>query len=511
MSEAKPAGLSARALGVVHRLLLGLPPARTAYTVQRGLRVPTRDGAELVTDHYAPMDRAYGTVLIRTPYPRGLPESLLHGRMLAARGYHTLIQSVRGTGGSTGDFRPIAQEAADAQDVVAWLRTQPWFTGTLATLGGSYLGWAQWALLQDPPPELRAAVVLVGPHDFRRVIRGTGSFALGDFFGWSSAMVAQRQGMRAVVAARRHVAAALRARSATAVAGAPWFTQWLDHKDIEDPFWQPYQAPSALRDTKIPVLLVGGWHDVFVDQTLEQYRRLREHNPDVALTIGPWTHMDTAVKAARVVDPEALAWFDQHIAGAAPRRKTPVRVHVTGAGQWRSLAAWPPATTDRVYGVDSTGLLTASPGQGAVEFDYNPDDPTPSVGGRHMSPGAGRQDNTKLEQRADVVVFTSAPFDHDTEIVGAPRLRIDIGTTAPLFARLCEVDSRGRSWNVTETFTWLSGPGEVELGQCAHRFRAGSRLRLQLSGGAYPRYSAHPEPVHYRVACSRALLTVPVA
>jgi len=517
MSEAKPAGLTARAIAVVHRLLLGLPPARTAYTVERGLRVPTRDGAELVTDHYAPMDTAYGTVLIRTPYPRGLPESLLHGRMLAERGYHVLIQSVRGTGGSTGTFRPIAQEPADAQDVVAWLRTRPWFTGTLATLGGSYLGWAQWALLQDPPPELRAAVVLVGPHDFRRAIRGTGSFALADFLGWSSAMAAQPHGMRAVVAARRRVATALDSRTpATAVLGddAPWFTEWVNHHDIEDPFWQPYQATTALRDTKIPVLLIGGWHDVFVDQTLEQYRRRREHNPDVALTVGPWTHMDTAVKATRVVDSEALAWFDQHIAGAAPRRGSPVRVHVTGAGQWRSMPVWPPVTTDRVYGLDSTGRLTESPGEGSVAFDHNPDDPTPSVGGRHMSAGAGRQDNQKLEQRADVVVFTSDPLPHDVEIHGSPRVRLPVDTNGepePLFVRLCDVDDRNRSWNITESFTRVSGAGEIELGPCAHVLRAGHRLRLQVSGGAYPRYAANPRQVRYTIGCDGAALTVPVA
>ncbi|MEV6609771.1 CocE/NonD family hydrolase [Kutzneria sp. NPDC051319] len=501
--------LGTRIVGGIHRRAFGLPPRRNAYTVERGLLVPVRDGAQLVTDHYAPVGPANGTVLIRSPYGRGLPESLLHGRMLAERGYHVVIQSVRGTGGSTGPFRPIAQETADAQDAVAWLRTQSWFTGTLATLGGSYLGWTQWALLQDPPAELRAAVVIVGPHDFSRAIHGSGGLALADFLGWSAAIEAP--GPVAMMAARRRVAAALRestpAKAAAAALGtgdAPWFADWLDHDNLDDPYWQPYNAGSALRDGKVPVLLIGGWHDVFIDQTLEQYRSLSK----VALTVGPWTHLDTAAKASKVADTEALAWFDQHLAGIGPAREAPVRIHVTGAGQWRSMPWWPPVTRDLVLALDASARLTDSAtGGGIVEFSYDPVDPTPAVGGRHMSTGAGRKDNRRLEARDDVVVFTSDPLEHDLEVLGPPRLRLAVDG-APVFVRLCDVDRRGRSWNVTESF---GSATEFELGSCAHRFRAGHRLRLQVSGGAYPRYARNTKEIRYTIDCAGSALTVPVA
>lgn len=61
-----------------------------------------------------------------------------------------VLQSVRGTFGSGGVFEPMADEIADGADTVAWLREQPWFTGRFATIGMSYLGFTQWALLQDP-------------------------------------------------------------------------------------------------------------------------------------------------------------------------------------------------------------------------------------------------------------------------------------------------------------------------------------------------------------------------
>jgi predicted acyl esterase len=68
---------------------------------------------------------------------------------------------------------------------VAWLRSQPWFDGRLATFGGSYLGFVQWALLGNPPEELRAAIIVVGPNDFSRALHGSGAFALSMGFGWS--------------------------------------------------------------------------------------------------------------------------------------------------------------------------------------------------------------------------------------------------------------------------------------------------------------------------------------
>src|SRR5262249_42097102 len=130
--------------------LLGLPRATTDYTVNR-VQVPMRDGVLLVADHYAPTtSRPVGTVLVRGPYGRGFPFSLVFARLYAAGGYHVVLQGVRGTFGSGGVFEPMVNETADGVDTVVWLREQPWFTGRFATIGMSYLGFAQWALLRDP-------------------------------------------------------------------------------------------------------------------------------------------------------------------------------------------------------------------------------------------------------------------------------------------------------------------------------------------------------------------------
>ena len=179
--------LHARAIDSFLRLLRKLPAPRNEYLVERGLRTPTRDGVVLVGDHYAPAGsrQGSGTILIRTPYGRGLPVAQLWGSTFAARGYHVLLQSCRGTAGSTGTFEPMVREGEDAQDTVVWLREQPWFNGDLATMGMSYLAYTQWALLAVPPPELRASVMVAGPHDFSRAIWENDAFALETFLGWS--------------------------------------------------------------------------------------------------------------------------------------------------------------------------------------------------------------------------------------------------------------------------------------------------------------------------------------
>ncbi|HEV8173169.1 MAG TPA: CocE/NonD family hydrolase [Actinoplanes sp.] len=522
---------------------LGAPNARNSYTVA-AVRVPMRDGVLLLADHYAPtMTSQRGTILIRTPYGRGFPTSSLHGRMFAARGYHVVIQSVRGTFGSGGTFEPMAQEAHDGHDTVAWLRAQHWFDGRLATLGGSYLGWTQWAVLQDPPPEVKTAIVYVGPHDFREAVFGRGSFTLGDFLGWSNQVATQEDGglLRRLVSAAtagRKLARVLAglplpdAADPLLVGRAPWYRTWLSHPDAADPFWVRYRAGEALRRVDVPVLLVGGWQDLFLDQTLEQYAALRERGVDVALTIGPWTHLDTATKAAGLINRESLAWLDTHLAGDVidrppagrrgrraaglrgadghvrrphdgPARNHPVHVFRTGEGAWHELDAWPPATSPARYRFGSAGRpagLAAAEPDAIVSFRYDPVDPTPSVGGRVMTGEMGVRDNRKLEARADVATFTSEPLTAPVDVAGSPVVELAIAVDNPhadVFVRLCDVDERGRSRNFSDRLHRLDPAvpaGDVqrlrlELDPCFHRLLPGHRLRLQVSGGAFPRYA----------------------
>ena len=343
-TAAQPPALLTRLGQWVCTRRFGLPPPSTDYRICRGLRVPMRDGVDLVADHYAPVTSApAGTLLLRGPYGRDNPPAWITAGLYAARGFHVVLQSARGTFGSGGVFDPGRDEVADGADTVSWLRGQDWFTGRFATVGGSYLGYTQWALLADAPPELEAAAITMGPHDFGKAVWGTGSFALADFLNWSYLMAWQHSGgwirqlVRSAMTPRR-LRPVLDGLPLGAAArqllggGSAWYEDWLGQSNLTDPYWQPLRLNGVFDRVKAPVLLVGGWRDVFCDQTLEQFRSLRERGVDVALTVGPWTHGQGGGDAIR----ESLRWL------GGERRDAPVRAFITGGGGWRDLPEWPP-------------------------------------------------------------------------------------------------------------------------------------------------------------------------
>ena len=127
----------------------------TAGRVEYDVRIPMRDGVDLLADHYVAGEASAGTVLLRSPYgANAIVASVFAGPYIAA-GYHVLFVRCRGTFGSGGVFEPMVREVDDSADTVEWLRKQPWFGGRFATIGPSYLGFTQWALLMDPAPRAR--------------------------------------------------------------------------------------------------------------------------------------------------------------------------------------------------------------------------------------------------------------------------------------------------------------------------------------------------------------------
>src|SRR3954454_13921780 len=346
------ARLAAAAVGRRWRLPAMTGPVR----VLRDLDVPMRDGAVLRADVYLPTTPdPHPTVLVRSPYGRGAMFTLMLTLPFAARGYAVVFQSVRGTLGSAGGFQAIVNEAEDGQDTVAWLRDQPWFDGRLATLGPSYMGYTQWALALDPPPELRAMMVWIGPHDLPRAGMGDDGFQLANLATWTELIAHQDRvspvrGQLRLLTAERRLAPHLRELPLAGLperlggAPVPWFDEWITHPDLADPYWERYRATAAVHSTTVPTLLVGGWQDWFLEQTLEQYRVLRDRGVDVALTVGPWAHL--TIDAAVTVS-ESLGWLGTHLpldGGPPPVRARPerVRVFVTGAEEWRLLPDWPP-------------------------------------------------------------------------------------------------------------------------------------------------------------------------
>ncbi|MGW2211261.1 CocE/NonD family hydrolase [Streptomyces sp. NPDC001781] len=522
MSSRKPP-LSARLMRAAWR---GLPEKQYDVGREPGLAVPGGDGSTLLTDHYFP--RAEGdfpTLLVRSPYGRGLPWSAMYGLLFAEQGFHVVLQSCRGTGGSGGAFHLWRNEAADGLATVAWLREQLWFDGRLGTLGPSYLGYVQWALAQDPPPELKAMVVQVGLHDpYALFHTGGGAMRLENALVVGLGMSHQHRGVAAFTLAGWRLRRQLRAVTMAApLRGAytsalgrqvPWLDEALAHSDAEDPYWDgAFVAPPE--NHRVPTCLITGWHDALADQTFEQYARLRRAGCETSLLVGPWTHFSALQQGWPEVFTESLAWLRAHMcADPTGLRPTTVRVHmggehtggehVDGNRMWRDLTDWPPATEPTSCYPTADGRLTLQPSTGSAApatFRHDPADPTPAVGGPLLSPGAGPRDNRALEARSDVVTFTGPVLCEPLDVLGPVTARLTVSTDtghADVFTRLCDVDPEGRSVNVCDGLgTVDASPGAatrltVPMGTTAHRFAPGHRFRWQISAGAHPRYARNP-------------------
>ncbi|REF00103.1 CocE/NonD family hydrolase [Thermomonospora umbrina] len=502
--------------------VLGLPPAVTRdVEVRRGLRVPMPDGVALLADLYLPRRVPNApTVLIRTPYGRGGLLGAGLCRPFAERGHQVLVQACRGTGGSGGRFDPFGHERADGAATLDWVEKQPWFNGRLLTFGPSYLGYAQWAMAPDAGDRITAMAPMVSASQFRDQTYLGDAYTLRGALNWSAMMTAREGGpLRALLhdlrGGRRTLAAMTHlplSEADTKAVGRPveWYQRWLASDSPGHPYWEGDRDHRArVGDVTAPVSMVGGWHDLFLFSQLEDYAALRAAGRRPHLTIGPWTHSDRA--ALGVAMTEALQWFRAHVTGdRSGLRDAAVRLYVQGAEEWRDYPDWPPPDTEpRTWFLQPSGGLSAhSPGPSPPSrFRYDPADPTPGVGGPLLDGrAAGRKDNAALEARPDVLVFTSAPLDAPVEVIGPVTARIALRCSrayTDVFVRVCDVDPQGVSLNVCDGLQRVTPerfPADVEgvravdvrLWPTAYRFGVGHRIRVQVSGGSFPRFARNP-------------------
>lgn len=503
--------------GVFDRLLswtLGFPPERCNFTTQ-ALRIPISNGLsriELAADLYKPLRpngvKPLGTVLVRSPYGRGGPIGITV-RAYAARGYQVLFVSSRGTFGSGDDFEPFRTELQDGKAVVEWMREQSWYTGTFATFGASYLGFIQWALLCDPPKDLVAAVPAVSPHDFSRMIWGSGAFNLDmvrfadmtakqerPYYLWHSLKAFWSTEIESVFGSlplAQGVQTHLRGQ-------APWLERTVTKTDVSDAYYAPMQLGKALDRADVPILIITGWYDLLLEQSMEQYLRLKERGCEVALTIGPWTHAQSGL--APQLNRHGFDWIEEHLAGSSDARRTaPVEYFVTGAQEWRTASSFPPQTTPSTLYLHEDGrLLKELPSNvsGLSRLSFDPQQPTPTVGGNGLFSVSGSCNDTSLAKRSDVLVFDSAPLSEDLEVCGKLIINLAHSSDSPfadILVRVSEVDKHGTSRNITETFKRLDTDRDdgvelrLSLNHCAHRFSKGKQIRVIVAGGNFPQYA----------------------
>ncbi|MEJ8280664.1 CocE/NonD family hydrolase [Pseudonocardia spirodelae] len=490
------------------------------YVRERDLRVPLSDGVVLLADLYrapGPL-RPRPTVLMRTPYGRDGLGSII-GSLLARRGFQVLVQSTRGTFGSGGQFRPFLHESADGLDTLAWVRAQDWCDGQVSMVGPSYVGHTQWAVAPYADPGLRSMNADITASEFTSTFYPGGAPGLLNLATWVN-QIGRQERLGAVTGflatpvfsrrKRRAVAAQPLQAADVALTGAPvmFWRDFVEHAESPREFWAPAEHDGFDAAAMPPVCMVTGWWDLFLDRQLVDFTALQRGGATARITIGPWTHGDRG--SLPTIAHEMVHWLGVHLHGDGHDGRAPVRVYVQHADRWTDLPCWPPpeARPTEWY-LDAGGGLGPDRPAGAAEpsgFVYDPDDPTPTVGGPMLQPPSKQHDNRAVEARPDVCVWTGPALESDLDLLGPVSAVVYVRTGSGIgdvFVRLCDVAPDGRSENVTDAMHRLV-PGReatapdgttvvrMTLSPTGYRVRAGHRLRVQVAGAAFPRFARNP-------------------
>lgn len=497
----------------------------------------TRDGVPLRADVYRPdTDERVPAVVNRTPYDRRnplIPFAALDPERAVEAGFALICQDVRGQHGSDGRFRTFVTEGRDTYDTVEWAAAQPWCTGAVGMTGRSYAGAAQWLGVLEQPPHLRAIFpVVTGSDYYEGWIYQGGAFQLGFNLFWTRLMVDAKSETR-IDALYRHLPLTSVPLPLEEGPVRSYF-EWLEHP-TDDAYWQALSINRRYGRVEVPAYNVGGWYDIFLRGTLENFTRVRREGGSEAarsgarLMIGPWAHGSTygsypdhSFEIFRPddgvdLDELQLRYFDRHLrSGAADENEPPVRLFVMGENRWRDEPSWPPAgVRPTPWFLRASGVLSAEgPGAEAPDaYVYDPADPSPTVGGPTSLPGrflgtnSGPLDQRKVEARPDVIVYTSPPLERPLEATGPLQVVLHAATDAPdtdFVAKLCDVDPGGVSRILAEGVVrarFREGyererplePGRayayaIDLVATSNVFLAGHQIRVAITSSSFPRF-----------------------
>lgn len=492
---------------ILQRKLELPPPLSRDLVVQKNLRVPMPDGVDLLADRWAPRKGGKGlpTALVRTPYGRAGIFGAVMARPLAERGFQVLIQSTRGGYGSGGTMDPMRQERADGLATLDWVVEQPWFGDSMVLVGQSYLGFVQWAVADQLPPQVKAMIPQVTESALTLEFLREDGMSLELPFEWGVMTAVQerpwsmlRSRNQAKKTAQALQTLPLNQADVAAIGHSSKYIQDVLTYDAKHEFWADADHTHRVANVGVPVSSIGGWYDIFLPGQLRDFQVLQEEGLPARLTVGPWTH--NAFHNIGVL--EAVEFGLAYAKGEQPPHRAPVRLFVMGEDAWRDFDSWPPkGYAPEKFHLQADGGLSGGPSAASEpdRYRYDPSEPTPAAGGISINHG-GRVDNTALEVRTDVLTYTTDPLDEDLEIIGEVSAEIWFQsslTHADVFVRLCDVGPDGRSHNICDGLTSLSTADElsaatVKLWPTAYVFKKGHRIRVQVSSGAFPRYARNP-------------------
>lgn len=512
--------------------------ASADYRFQADLPIPMRDGTPLSANLFLPKEGdSFPVILIRTPYGKG-GENFGEGRFYATRGYAVLIQDCRGRGASKGDWNPFRYDQEDGRDTQQWVGKQSWCNGRIGTAGGSYVGWTQWSAAPNSTPYLKAMAPGVPFCNAYDLAYTGGAFQLALLMGWGSAVGGAVPNPAASNSFLKFLP--LSKWSSQLSKPVPYLDDWVAHPTYDD-YWRQRGIGDSFPEVTVPILNVGGWYDIFSRDTLEMADQVRERSKDRKnrrnqfVIMGPWAHgvgarkvgeLDFGAVAELKVREFESKWFDYWLQD----KETDIEewpalyLFVMGENRWRGENEWPLARTKftKTY-LHSQGKANTVSGDGFLhldppgdeppdEFLYDPADPVPTVGGNNLVWATiGPYDQSKVEAREDVLVYTSRVLNEPVEVTGPVILNLYASSSAPdtdFTAKLVDVYPDGKAYNLCEGIIRarfrnskvnleLIEPGKIypyriDLWVTSNLFKPGHRIRLEVSSSNFPRFDRNP-------------------
>lgn len=524
------------------------PDRYDEISVEKDVAIPMRDGVRLYADVYRP--RATGrfpVILIRLPYGKGEHYCYMPpiGRFWAKKGYVCVAQDVRGKWRSEGQWDPFVNEANDGYDTLDWIAGQPWCDGNVGMMGESYYGYTTWAAATTGHSSLKCIAPSTTAMDIYGVWVYNGALCMQTMATWAIEMNARKY---ANPLRLDHWNLPLISMADKAGIPCHTYKDWLRHP-TRDAYWEPINLYQEYAQIKIPVLHFGGWYDVFLKATIEDWIGVRGNAKDADvrenqwLVIGPWDHEYTTdsthrIGRLKIGDTSATmywdgcqAFFDFWLKGIdngfdeTPR----VKVFTMGDNEFRSGSEWPPAET--IYrdfyfhsggnahladGDGSLGLTPPTSAQPADRYVYDPLDPVALATGVELWARAeSLQDRARLPERPDVLVYDTAPLEADLEITGpisvilyAASSARDTDFTAALvdvfpdgYAHLVQEGIVRARYRESDREPTLIEPGwiyqyVIDLWATSYVVRKSHQIRVEISSSNFDRWDRNPNTGH---------------
>jgi len=520
---------------------------------QHDIAMKTRDGITLYADIYSPPGTGKHPVLLqRTPYNKANTAAV--ARTAALRGYVVVVQDVRGRYTSEGEWYPFKHETNDGYDAVEWAAALPNSNGKVGMFGGSYVGATQMLAAVGHPPHLAGICPWVTASNYHEnwTYQG-GAFEQWFNQSWTSLLAqdtVDRQIAEGTNAALGESALPLTSYPlfninlpATGAEMtrrfAPYYLDWLAHPEY-DSYWKQWSIEEQYPSIQVPALTSSAWYDLFQGGSLRNYAGLKaragneEARRGQRLLIAIGGHSGSGEKIGDVdFGPEAaqfdentmvLEWYDYLLLGKHNEfSEHPVKIFVMGVNKWRYEDEWPltRAKETRYYlhsagkansGAGDGGLSTAGPAKEAADaYVYDPLKPAPTVGGPLCCDSAdlapGPRDQSAVEARPDVLVYSTPALEQDMEVTGPVTLDLYAKSSAvdtDFTAKLVDAGPGGFARNLTEGILRARYrestssakpivPGRVyeykiDLWSTSNVFLKGHKIRVEISSSNFPRF-----------------------